>query len=55
VRTLSELKNNLSGRAKKEKKAILSNIFLLNNYHYILKTVKKKTEMKERKKLFVHV
>jgi hypothetical protein len=36
---LNELKVNLASRAKKEKKS-LGNIFLLNNYNHILKTVK---------------
>jgi hypothetical protein len=39
VRILGELKENLANKAKKEKKSDLSTIFLLNNYHYIQKTI----------------
>jgi len=40
VNVLGHLKHNLESKAKREKKSSLANIFLLNNYHYMLKTIR---------------
>jgi len=40
IGVLSYLRNNLESKAKREKKSSLANIFLLNNYHYMLKTIR---------------
>eukprot|EP00026_Physarum_polycephalum_P001000 Phypoly_transcript_01001.p1 GENE.Phypoly_transcript_01001~~Phypoly_transcript_01001.p1 ORF type:complete len:708 (-),score=122.75 Phypoly_transcript_01001:98-2221(-) len=40
INVLTHLRNNLESKAKREKKASLANIFLLNNYHYMLKTIR---------------
>ena len=46
---MKNLKNNLEGKAKKEKRVDLGNIFLLNNFQYILSNVRKNNllEMKD--------
>ena len=41
VRILRLLRENLEAKAKKEKKEILSNFFLMNNLQYILNNVRK--------------
>lgn len=47
VRVLSDLFENLEAKAKKAKRSSLAHIFLLNNYHFIWKTIKQSNLLAE--------
>jgi hypothetical protein len=53
VRVMSDLFENLQAKAKREKKPALAHIFLLNNCHFIYKTIKNSNFFSEVKEQLV--